>query len=73
MKVFINKDFVKKYYLNIYKISKAMLVYNINGTLNKASQTSKVLDIDLYYQTYIEQILFTVSSPREQNLIFRLT
>ena len=47
--VFVNKSFIKKYYLNIYKLFKAISVYNIDGISKKASQISEVVDIILYY------------------------
>ena len=34
--IFVNRSFVKKYYLNTYQLSRLVLVYNIDRTSNKA-------------------------------------
>ena len=34
--IFINQSFVGKYSINTGKLSKSILMYNVNGTLNKA-------------------------------------
>jgi len=48
VRVFIDKVFVEKHCLNIYKLSKTVLVYNINRIPNKAGQISKVVNIVLH-------------------------
>jgi len=45
--VFINKVFVDKYYLNIYKLFFLVLVYNMDRTLNEIDQISKVVNVVL--------------------------
>ena len=35
--------------MNIYKLSKLILVYNVDSTSNKNSQISKIIDVVLYY------------------------
>jgi len=69
--VFINKSFVEKHYLHIHKLSKAVLIYNIDRISAKASQISKVVDVILYYQIRTKQILLIVFSLRKQDLILR--
>ena len=48
------------------------LVYD-NGTLNKARQISKIVDVVLCYKTYTEGSLFAISSLYKQDLIFSFT
>ena len=69
--VFIKKSFVEKHCLHIHKLSKAVLIYNIDRISNKASQISKVVDVILYYQICAKQILLIVFSSRKQDLILR--
>ena len=69
--VFINKSFVEKHCLHIHKLSKAVLIYNIDRIFAKASQISKVVDVILYYQICTKQILLIVFSSRKQDLILR--
>jgi len=47
-RVFIDKVFVKEHCLNIHKLSKTILVYNVNGISNKAGQISQVVNMVLY-------------------------
>jgi len=61
IEIFINQSFVEKYDINNYRLSKSILVYNINGIPNN-SQISKVVDIVLQYQFHSKQALFVVSS-----------
>ena len=74
MEIFINHSFVKKHYINIYKLFKPVPVFNINSILNKNSQISKIVDIFLYYyyQLYFQQVLLIVLSLNKQNLILGL-
>lgn len=71
IEAFINKNFVKKYYLNTYKLFKIMPVYNVNRIFNKAGQISKVVNVVLYYQIHVKQMLLIVSSLEKQDLILR--
>ena len=57
-----------KYWLKIYKLSYPISVYNINSMPNKNGQINKVVDIVLYYKTYLEQILLIVLSLSKQDL-----
>ena len=68
--VFINQNFIEKHYLNIYKLSKPIPIYNINGTSNKNRQILEVVNVVLYYQIYSEWALLTVSQLDKQDLIF---
>jgi len=44
-RVFINRSSMEKYCLNIHKLFKSILVYNVNGISNEARQISEVVDI----------------------------
>ena len=44
-------------------------MFNINGNPNEAGQISKVIDVVLWYNTHLEQMLFIVSSLGKQDLI----
>ena len=68
--VFINKNFMKKHCLNIFK---TMLVYNIDRTTNKISQISEVVNIVFYYKTHNEWTLLIVFSISKQDLILGFT
>ena len=59
--------------MNIYKLSKLILVYNVNSTSNENSQISKIVDVVLYYQLYSKQTLLTVSSLHKQYSILSFT
>ena len=71
--IFINQSFVGKYSINTGKLSKSIPMYNVNGTLNKARQISKIVDVVLCYKTYTEGSLFAISSLYKQDLIFSFT
>jgi len=59
--------------MNTQKLSKSILVYNINSTPNKTGQILEVVDVILYYKMHLEQVLLTVSSLDKQDLIFSFT
>jgi len=69
IKIFINYSFVEKHYVNIYKLFKFVLVYNINSTSNKNRQISEMIDVVLYYLSYFEWTLLIVSNMSKQDLI----
>ena len=48
--VFINKSFVEKHYLNTYKLSTLIPIYNVNRTPNKTGLVLKIVDIVLWYK-----------------------
>jgi len=47
---FIDKDFVHTKGMSTWSISCPILVYNVDGSPNKAGQISKVVDIVLYHK-----------------------
>jgi len=63
---------MEKYYINTCKLSKPVLVYNIDDTSNEDRQIYKVVDVILCYQLYFKWALFTVLSTDKQDLILNL-
>jgi len=70
---FIDKDFVCTKGISTQSISHPILVYNVDGSPNKASQISKVVDVVLYYKTHSKRTLLAVSSLGKQSMILRYT
>jgi len=70
---FIDQDFVHMKGISTWSISRPILLYNMNGSPNEASQISKVVDIVFYYKTHSERTLLAVSSLRRQSMIFGYT
>ena len=68
--IFINYSFVKRHYLNIYKLLWLVLIYNIDDTSSKDSQISEVIDVILQYQSHSEQAFLIVSSLDKQQTLF---
>lgn len=60
--IFINKAFVNKHYLNTYKLFFPIPVYNIDRITNKIDEISKVVNIVLWYKTYMKWTLLVVLS-----------
>lgn len=52
-RVFINRSFIEKHYLNIYKLFKSIPVYNVNGISNEARQISEIVNIRIDFAYYI--------------------
>ena len=66
---FINKKFVQMHQINTWKISWSIVVFNVDGTANEASQILEAVDMVLQYKMHLEQMLLVVSSLRKQYLI----
>jgi len=66
---FINRDFVRSKGINTWTLSHNILVFNVNGSPNKAGQISKVVDVLLHYKTYSERMLLAIFSLGKQSLI----
>jgi len=66
---FINKEFVQMHQINTWKISWSIVVFNVDGTANEASQILEAVDMVLQYKMHLEQMLLVVSSLRKQYLI----
>jgi len=70
---FIDQDFVCTKGISTWSISRPIPVYNMDGSPNKASQISKVVDVVLYYKTHSKRMLLAVFSLRRQNMILGYT
>jgi len=66
---FIDRDFVHSKGMNTWTLSRNILVFNIDGSPNKAGQISEVVDVVLRYKTYSERMLLAVSGLGKQSLI----
>ena len=66
---FIDRDFVHDKGINTHSISHPISMFNVDGTPNKARQISKVIDVMLWYNIHLKQMLFMVSSLGKQDLI----
>jgi len=66
---FINRDFVHSKGMNTQIFLYNILVFNVDGSPNKAEQISEVINILLYYKTYSERMLLAISGLGKQSLI----
>jgi len=66
---FINRESVRSKGINTQTLSCNILVFNIDGSPNKAGQISEVVDVVLQYKTHSERMLLAVSGLGKQNLI----
>jgi len=66
---FIDRHYTKSNWLQTWKLSKPILVYNVDGTLNEAGSITEVVDLILRYQNHSERTLFTVTGLGKQKLI----
>jgi len=70
---FIDKDFVHTKGISTQNISWPILMFNMNGSPNKAGQISKVVDVILRYKTYSERTLLAISNLGKQSMILSYT
>jgi len=66
---FINYHYAKSNWLHTQKLSEPIPVYNVDGTLNKASSITEVVDLILRYWNHLEWTLFAVTGLGKQKLI----
>jgi hypothetical protein len=52
--LFINSDFVTRNHLTTKLLSQAILVYNVDGSLNESGSITEVVDIVLRYRDHSE-------------------
>ena len=65
----IDRDFVHLQEMNTRTLSCNILVFNVDGSPNKAGQISEVVDVVLCYKTHSERMLLAVSGLGKQSLI----
>jgi len=66
---FIDRDFIHSKGINTRTLSYNILVFNVDGSPNKARQISEVIDILLRYKTHSERMLLAISGLGKQSLI----
>jgi len=66
---FIDCHYAKSNRLHTWKLSEPILVYNVDGTLNKAGSITEVVDLILRYWNHLEWTLFAVTGLGKQKLI----
>jgi len=66
---FIDRDFICSKGINTWTLSCNILVFNVNGSPNKAEQISKIIDILFCYKTHSKRMLLVISRLRKQSLI----
>jgi len=70
---FIDQDFVTREKLPTRKLSQLILVYNVDGTLNKAGGIHEVVDVIMTYERHSERILLAVTRLGKQSMILGFT
>jgi len=70
---FIDKNYVCMKGISTQSISHPILVYNVDGSLNKAGQISEVVDIVLCYKIHSERTFLAIFSLRKQSMILGYT
>ena len=70
---FIDQDFVHMKDISTWSIFRPIPVYNMDGSPNKASQISKVVDIVLCYKNHSKRTPLAVSSLGRQSMILSYT
>ena len=66
---FIDRDFIRLKGINTRTLSHNILVFNVDGSPNKAKQISEVVDILLHYKTHSKRMLLAISGLGKQSLI----
>ena len=66
---FIDWQYVKSCRLWTQKLSRLILVHNIDGTLNKSGSITKVVNLILWYEGHSERTLFAITSLGKEKLI----
>jgi hypothetical protein len=71
--LFMNSEFVKQKRLTTKPLSRPILVYNVDGSLNEAGSISEVVEVVLQYRDHSECATFAVTSLGKQDVILGLT
>jgi hypothetical protein len=67
--LFIDQDYVHRNQLTARTLSRAIPVYNVDGTPNEAGSIREVVDVILCYQDHSERAHFVVTGLGKQNMI----
>jgi hypothetical protein len=66
---FIDRHYAKSSCFNLVKLAQPILVYNIDGILNKAGSITEVVNLILCYKNHLERTTFAVCGLGKQKLI----
>ena len=66
---FIDRHYAKSSHFNLLKLTKPILVYNVNSTLNEAGSITEVISLILHYKNHSERTTFAVCRLGKQKLI----
>ena len=66
---FIDRDYAKSCQFNLIKLTKPILVYNVDGTPNEAGSITEVVNLLLCYKNHSERTTFAVTSLGKQKLL----
>ena len=66
---YVDKDFVTRYDIPTFPLPRAMPVFNVDGTPNKAGMISEVVDVVRTYQDHLERITLAVTQLGSQSVI----
>ena len=66
---FIDWQYVKSCRLHTWKLSRLILMHNIDSILSEAGSITEVVDFILWYKGHLERTLFAVTSLRKERLI----
>lgn len=67
--LFINPKFAKIQQLKLEKLRKAILVKDMNRTLNVKEVITHKIEVNIYFQRHIERIKINICDIRKANLI----
>src|SRR3984957_17007043 len=68
-RLFLDRDYVTQGKLTTRTLSRAIPVYNVDGTANEAGSISEVVDLILHYKDHAERAVFAVTSLGKQDMI----
>jgi hypothetical protein len=71
--LFVDKGFVDQNRITTRILSHPIPVYNIDGTWNEAGSICEVVNVILHYKDHSEQVQFTVTGLRKQDVILGYT
>ena len=58
---YIDRDYTKSQQFKLIKLTQPILVYNIDGSPNKADSIKEVVNLILCYENHLEQTTFCVT------------
>jgi len=68
MELIMSSEFAKKIRFKLKKIERPIYIRNMNGTFNKEELIEYIVEINIYYQRYIERIEINVVKNKRSRL-----